>query len=282
MKKKKTYRIISTVSLIVMLAALLSLGVTWFLFQRSSLEYQELARTARAEAEAADPQETAEDTEPVRTDLEEPAEPQEEQEAVEIPVDFAYLTGLNPDIMGWIMVAGTDIDYPILYDEENTQFYLNHNYTGAFTPSGSICILADNARDMRDFNTVVYGHNMINGKMFAQLHRFEKQSFFDENRTVLVYLPDRVLVYEIFAAYRTDDLHQIKNFDYDTAEGRQAYLDRVYSHEKHAIFDPSLTVTPEDRILTLSTCVGNSAYRYLVQAVLTSELPGKPAAAGEN
>ncbi|MBQ5977174.1 MAG: class B sortase [Oscillospiraceae bacterium] len=267
MKNKQIYRIISVVSLLVMALAILSIVYMLFLYQKSSREYQALAEEARAAAERMAEQMAEEAQQSGQ------AEP-EQDDRVPIPVDFEYLLSQNQDIIGWIVVDGTAIDYPVLYDNTQFRVYLNHNYLHAYSPYGSVFMLGENDPDFTDFNTVIYGHNLIDGSMFATLHNFEEQAFFDEHRTIMVYTPDRVLTYEIFAAYRTDNLNVVLKYPSTTREERQAYIDHIYSHEVKAIFDRSIEVTPDDRIITLSTCIANPAYRYLVQGVLVSDQAG--------
>lgn len=277
--KKKVYRAISLISLLVMAGAILSLILTFYLYRKASTEYLQLAQTARTAAVEA-PSSLADETgatpspAPAEESVEEAPQATEAPPAVPIPINFPYLESVNEDIIAWIEVEGTTVDYPILYDNSATLFYLNHNYAKAYTPCGSIFMLSENKADFSDFNTVVYGHNLIDGGMFGVLHDLENPDFFRENKTILVYTPDRVLQYRIFAAYRTDNLNQLQNFSYETPEERQAYIDRIYTHDLRAIFDPDVTVTPDDRILTLSTCIANPVYRYLVQGVLVSEQPG--------
>ena len=196
-------------------------------------------------------------------------------EPAEIPVDFDYLCGINDDIIGWITVEGTDIDYPILYDDVNHSIYLDHDYWLAYSVAGSIFVQSYNYDDFSSFNTLVYGHDMNNGSMFAQLHRFREHAFFEEHDTITVYTPDRKLTYQIFAAYRTDNQNISVVFDFSTEENRQAYIDRIYTHSAVADFDMDIGVTPEDKIITLSTCYENiNEYRYLVQGILISDEPG--------
>lgn len=193
----------------------------------------------------------------------------------EIPINFDYLCSINDDIIGWIMVDGTDIDYPILYDSASSWSYIDHDYLLGYSFSGSIYIKDDNTPDFSDFNTVIYGHNMNNGSMFAPLHDFRDQDFFDQYDTIILYTPDRKLTYQIFAAYRTDNKNLSVAFDYDTTEQREDYLEHVYSHTKIAFYDMDVPVSVDDKIITLSTCINHqSAYRYLVQAVLISDQPG--------
>ena len=267
MKNKQIYRIISVVSLLVMALAILSIVYMLFLYQKSNREYQALAEEARAAAERM--------TEQMAEEAQQSGQAEPEQDdRVPIPVDFEYLLSQNQDIIGWIVVDGTAIDYPVLYDDTQFRVYLNHNYLHAYSPYGSVFMLGENDPDFTDFNTVIYGHNLIDGSMFATLHNFEDQAFFDEHRTIMVYTPDRVLTYEIFAAYRTDHLNVVLKYPSTTREERQAYIDHIYSHEVKAIFDRSIEVTPDDRIITLSTCIANPAYRYLVQGVLVSDQAG--------
>jgi len=196
------------------------------------------------------------------------ATPEPTPEPIDLPVDFDYLKSINEDIVGWVVVEGTDIDYAILYDEN--EYYLNHNYRGDYSYSGSIFMQSLNSPDFTDFNSVLYGHNMGSGTMFAQLHRFEKESFFDEHDTIIIYKPSYKLTYRIFAAYRTDNRHILNNFSFDTKEAREAYIDHVFDHS-YANYDLDVPVEESDRIITLSTCIGNPDYRYLVQGVLISE-----------
>ena len=124
----------------------------------------------------------------------------EEQKEV-IPVKFEELQAVNPDIYAWITVPGTVIDYPILQHASDNSYYLMHNIDGSYGYPGCIYTENMNSKDFTDNNTVIYGHNMKNGSMFAQLHKFEDPDFFNENREVLIYLPDEVLHYTIFAAH---------------------------------------------------------------------------------
>lgn len=284
--KKRLYRTISIVSLLVMLIALVALIGIFMHIHYSGLQYEDFSRLAHAglrnESAQASPQPEIQETaapeiaapETVDNPEQGPEEQPVEVEYALIPVDFSYLHEINEDIVAWIQVDGTRIDYPVLFDDTKERFYLNHNYAKSYTMAGSVFMLGDNAADFTDFNTVIYGHNLINGGMFGCLHDFEQQAFFDEYDTILVYLPDRVLRYQIFAAYRTDNQNQVLSFDFSTPELRREYIERIFTHEVRALFRPEAAPTEDDRILTLSTCIGNPVLRYLVQGKLIEELPG--------
>ena len=210
----------------------------------------------------------------------ETAETATEEQSEVIPVKFEELQAVNPDIYAWITVPGTVIDYPILQHASDNTYYLMHNIDGSYGYPGCVYTENMNSKDFTDNNTVIYGHNMKNGSMFAQLHKFEDPDFFNENREVLIYLPDEVLHYTIFAAQVYDDRHLLYSFDFTDPEVYQKYLDSIFStRDMSANIDKDVTVTADDQIITLVTCIGSQPNnRLLVQAVLTDREPGAEAA----
>ena len=98
------------------------------------------------------------------------------EETAIIPVKFGELQSVNPDVYAWITVPGTEIDYPILQHPSDNSYYLMHNIDGSYGYPGCIYTENLNSKDFTDNNTVIYGHNMKNGSMFAQLHKFEQGS----------------------------------------------------------------------------------------------------------
>lgn len=209
----------------------------------------------------------------------ETAETVTEEQSEVIPVKFEELQAVNPDVYAWITVPGTDIDYPILQHASDNSYYLMHNIDGSYGYPGCIYTENMNSKDFTDNNTVIYGHNMKNGSMFAQLHKFEDPDFFDANREVLIYLPDEVLHYTIFAAHIYDDRHLLYSFDFADPDVYQKYLDSVFNiRDMSANIDKDVTVTTDDQIITLVTCIGSQPNnRLLVQAVLTDREAGTEA-----
>ena len=198
------------------------------------------------------------------------------EETATIPVKFEELWQVNPDVYAWITVPGTEIDYPILQHASDNSYYLMHNIDGSYGYPGCIYTENLNSKDFTDNNTVIYGHNMKNGSMFAQLHKFEDPDFFNENREVLIYLPDEVLHYTIFAAHIYDDRHLLYSFDFSDPDVYEKYLESVFNvRDMNANIDKDMTVTKDDQIITLVTCIGSQPNnRLLVQAVLTEREPG--------
>ena len=188
---------------------------------------------------------------------------------VETPVDFVELKEKNPDIYAWINIPGTKVDYPVLSCDVTDPYYLNHTVDKKKSIYGSIFTDDCNGTDFNDFNTVLYGQNMKNGTMFGSLRKYRDKTFFNNNQYINVYMPGRIMKYQIFAAYVWDDRHILLNFDFNDESVREEYIDMVFSTRKmNSNINGDLAVTKDDRIITLSTCTGNDGERYLVQGVL--------------
>ena len=93
-------------------------------------------------------------------------------------LDLAALRQVNPDVIGWIRIPDTKIDYPFLQGEDN-EYYLTHTWEGEKNAAGSIFLECMNSGDLTDFNTILYGHNMNSGAMFAGLRKYTSQNFFE-------------------------------------------------------------------------------------------------------
>ena len=256
MKKKK--KILLTVSILVFIAAVICAGIAdnqYLQEKNAGNEYEKI----REEAGSGIPEENTEPEVP-------------EKDPVEIPIDFDKLQERNPDVYAWITIPNTDIDYPVLQSGTDNTYYLTHTIDRTENPEGSIFTENYNGKDFEDPNTVIYGHNMKNGSMFEDLLNYRDRSFFDENREVLIYTPDAIRHYRIFASYLYDDRHLLQSFDYDNTFIYEQYLSMVLSiRDMNSCIDTEAEIGKDDKIITLSTCYGTQTHsRYLVQAVLVS------------
>jgi sortase B len=187
-------------------------------------------------------------------------------------LDWELLRETNPDIYAWIYIPDTNVDYPVLQHSTNDDYYLDHNLDGSKGRPGCLYTQRLNSKDFTDYNTVIYGHNMKSGAMFRTLHYFEDYTFFTEHPYIYIYTENEELVYEVFAAYETDNSHILNTNDFSTELGYAAYLTKITSNpDEDKNFRNDINITTTDRILTLSTCGSSgSSRRYLVQAVLIS------------
>lgn len=144
---------------------------------------------------------------------------------VENPIDFKSLQQQNSDIYSWIYIPNTNVNYPVLQSHLDDNLYLDHDIYKNYSFSGSIYSQMCNKRDYSDRVTVLYGHNMANGSMFATLHRFYDADFFNKNRYIYVYTPDRKLTYEIVSAFEYDNRHIMNTVLQQTKEDLTTPID---------------------------------------------------------
>lgn len=111
---------------------------------------------------------------------------------------FEELIAVNSDVRAWVSLDNTKIDYPILQGVTNLS-YINTDVYGNFALAGSIFLDSRNDANFRDTYSLLYGHNMENGRMFGDLNLYKEESFFRENQTGVLILPDRVYKLEIYA-----------------------------------------------------------------------------------
>ena len=194
------------------------------------------------------------------------------EEVVQIPIDFAGLQQENEDIYAWIQIPGTVVDYPIVQHPDDDSYYLNHTVERRKGLPGSIYTETLNRKDFADGNTLIYGHNMRNGSMFGDLSLYKNSTYMQEHSQIIIYTPEHIYTYQVFAAITYDNRHIMYAFDFSRQEGVQQFLDSLTSVRNFSSYiDESVEVTSSDRFITLSTCTGNDEQRFLVGAVLVNE-----------
>ena len=124
---------------------------------------------------------------------------------------------------------------------------------------------------------MIYGHNMKNGSMFRELHKYEDRAFFEENPEVIIYTPQKMFLYHIFAAYTSDDSHILKSNDFSDENIFMNYLQKILDRKKNMSDNvcDDIELGSEVKLITLSTCTSNAENRFLVQAVLEETKPIK-------
>lgn len=201
-----------------------------------------------------------------------PEETEEETQEEETGRDFATLKEQNEDIYAWLTVPGTEIDYPVLQSEEDN-FYLTHNLEKKSDRYGSIYSNAScNGTDFSDYNTILYGHNMKNGSMFAGLHKYEEKRFFEENPYFYIETEQGKNTYQIIVAAEYTDVYIPSQYDMKSSSSVTEFLKSVCSGENadgKININEEIEIEEVEHIVTLSTCVGGkSTKRYLVIGTL--------------
>ena len=167
----------------------------------------------------------------------------DEQPVAPVSIDFDSLRSINEDVIGWIyMEALPEISYPVVQGEDNN-FYLHQTYEKNYNFAGTIFIDYENKRDFSDCNTLVYGHNMKNGSMFGMLKK-----------------------------YRADETLYNTSVNSDTytlfkGPGKEflEYEKKMFQNSEIRTDATASEANVKDKIVTLSTCTGNQATRFVVQ-----------------
>ena len=180
-------------------------------------------------------------------------------------VDFDGLLTVCEDVVGWLYIEGTNVDYPVVQGVDNNQ-YLRHMMDGRYNTAGTLFVDYRNEPDFTERNTIIYGHNMRNGTMFAALGGYRKQEFYDEHPVALLMTPQGNYRLEIFSAYVADVEQNAWDCGFASDAEFARWLEEVAAKSE---FQTDLTPTAQDRIVTLSTCSKdfNNA-RFVVHCIL--------------
>ena len=219
--------------------------------------YQDLAGYVEVPEQTASPEQATDPTETNDADIVLPS------------VDFEALRENGPDIIGWLSLPDTVLNYPVM-QTDNNEYYLNHLYDGTYNKVG--CLFADyeNRADFSDRNTIIYGHNMRDGSMFALLNRYDEQSYFDTHRQMYLVTPKGGYVMEIFAAFAAKPEESGSETSPWQLSWKDdgAYTTWLTAMKERSAVESDVTVTCSDKVLTLSTCTPGGTGRFLVMGKL--------------
>lgn len=165
-------------------------------------------------------------------------------------VDFAALSRINPDIVGWLYCEGTQINYPVVQGSDD-EYYLDHLFDGTQNANG--CLFLDSRVDasFSSVHSIIYGHHMRSGAMFAALDGYKRQSFYDAHPTMLLITPDATYEVQLFAAYVAEPSEDAWKVSFANDGEMQAWIDTAIAR---STFTSNVQPAPGDRLLTLSTC----------------------------
>lgn len=201
----------------------------------------------------------------VGTDEPEPAlEPLPEEALALAEIDLEALRAVNEEVVGWIIIPDTMVSHPLVQGADN-DYYLSHNWKKGSDGSGAIFLDCAACRDLTDFHTIVYGHQMYNGTMFSTLVCYKDPDHWRRHPSVYVVLSDGVYRYDIFSAQEVGVRSVV--FWLDKEKHRLAEDFLQYCTQNSAI-ETGLKPNAGQRILTLSTCADSSdASRWVVHGM---------------
>ena len=266
MKNKKFRWVLAGVLAMILAVSLGQIVLQQLDYMRGDAAYEDAQQVAGTERE-----EDVQPPEPVEPDVSQ-SEPVKEPDpyfAALANTDLKALRETNDDVVGWIDIPGTVINYPIVQYSDN-EYYLNHTWSGEWNSVGAIFLECKVSGDFSDFNTIIYGHRMNNQSMFGPLHNYKDQAYWEEHPSVYIVNDTGVHQYDIYAAFEPS----VRDVVYGLWITDPAVKERVIrSGLDQSVIDTGVIPTADDQIITLSTCTGQGhETRWVVQAVLRADI----------
>ena len=161
------------------------------------------------------------------------------------------LINRNPDCIGWVRISGTKIDYPVMQTKDNPQYYLRRDFNKQYSYLGTP-FMDSNCDINYDNNLIIYGHNMKDGKLFADLLKYRDKSYFKEHNIIHFITPNGVQKYEVFAVCK------VKNDDewygYISQTDKESFSNLISHIKDKSLYQTDDSVEYGDHFITLSTC----------------------------
>lgn len=176
-------------------------------------------------------------------------ESQKPEQTPWLSVDFEKLAQINPDIVAWIFIEGTGINYPVVQGTDN-DYYLNHLFDGTYHSSGCIFLDAACSANLSNPHTIIYGHNMKDQSMFAELTSYQDQNYYEAHPVVLLVTPTHQYKIRLFSGYVSDPWTNSWQTDFSS----QNFGDWVSEIASRSSFSSDVYPSEEDHIVTFSTC----------------------------
>ena len=185
-------------------------------------------------------------------------ENEEQKQETERMLQVKQLQEQNPDIVGWLEIENTNINYPVLQGTDN-RYYMTHNYKKENSKNGSIFLDAKYNWNIPSNNLLIYGHNLGNGMMFQELLKYEKESFYQEHPVIRFTTADEDTKYEIISAFKSRVYHKseknvFRYYFFLNNESEEEYREFVKNAKNASLYPINATASYGDQLITLSTC----------------------------
>lgn len=193
-------------------------------------------------------------------------------------VDWAALKEMNPDVVGWLQVPGTVVNYPVFQTGDN-DYYLDHAPDQSYSIGGSVFLDFDcTSPGMVDTQTIVYGHHMRNGSQFKQIADMDAQTVFDTVKTVWYVTEQKAYnLTPLFLFYTYEEDRDVRQFTFENNDQFREYLKTYFGQAVTMRPDAEQLIGTVNKLFTLSTCNYYDGYgRTLLVCVPKDEIPGTP------
>jgi len=170
-------------------------------------------------------------------------------------INIKELYNINNDLIGWIKIDGTNIDYPVMQNKNQPEYYLRRNFYKKYSSYGTP-FLAYECNLETSENLIIYGHHMQNKKMFGELENYKNKEFYNNYKEIIFYTLDNIQKYEIFAVFKTtlykkDTFKYYQNIELNSEEDYSSFINKCCSK---SLYNTDIKPNYKDKLITLSTC----------------------------
>lgn len=172
---------------------------------------------------------------------------------------YAELSAKNSDMVGWVRIPDTKVDYPVMYNNKSNEYYLHRNFDKEYSDNGLPYLDFQCDLSKPSTNLIIYGHNMRSGSMFATLTKYDDKAYYNAHRYIQFDTLYEEGTYEIFSVFTTvvgksNEFYYTEFIDIETEEEFEKFMSLVKSHQ---YYNTGVNASFGDRLLTLSTCSYN-------------------------
>ena len=183
---------------------------------------------------------------------------EEVKQETERMLQVKELQGQNADIIGWIEIENTNINYPVLQGTNN-RYYMTHDYKKENSKNGSIFLDATYNWNIPSNNLLIYGHNLGNGMMFQELLKYEKESFYQEHPVIRFTTAEEDAEYEIISVFKSrvyykSEKNVFRYYYFINSKSEEEYNQFVKNAKNASLYSIDATANYGDQLITLSTC----------------------------
>lgn len=249
-KREFVYVLIYSILIILIIASVVYI-VNFLLLRKEVIEESKLLNTVQIDENQVteeEPKEVAEENIIEETQIIE----------TERMLQVKELQNENPDIVGWLEIEGTTINYPVLQGSDN-EYYMTHNYKKQKSKSGSIFLTKDYDWSIPSSNLLIFGHNLNNGTMFQELLKYKNKSFYEQHPIIRFTTANEDAEYDIIAVFKSkvyykSEQNVFRYYYFVNATTEAEYNDFVENAKKASLYDIELSAKYGDQLITLSTC----------------------------
>ena len=164
----------------------------------------------------------------------------------------------NNDIVGWLEIDNTKINFPVLQGSDN-EYYMTHTYNKEYSSDGSIFLDKDYDWNIPSSNLLIYGHNNKNGNMFQDLLKYEDENYYKEHPNIRFTTVEDDSLYEIISVFKSrvyykNEQNVFRYYFFINADNEEEYNYYVEESKKASLYDTGKTATYGEQLLSLSTC----------------------------